>query len=503
MVPTGASDWESRKQIIRELYVEQNMILNEVIEIMITKYKFKATYVISPTQTTKATLLTQQMLSARMYKGQFAKWKWTKYNKTGKPGAITPAKSRVSKKKSLAARRSPVSTETRQLTPTQNPLSQHIYLQYFSDEEWQVETTLNAYAALISNWCERETPWKTAQPCSPSNSSDPLDPQHHSILQHVRAAQDHFLQGHPHHGGDMLRRAFLGIETALESSAGGGLGVEALWDCCLAVPQLALTTGWTDILAIFARYLHQYTSIKLSAHHPITKVAAALHSLSRSQPTTTPTGTAHRQLEAFVSRAWSLWVDCVTRVRGRHDDVTIHLKRGYVTLVDPSHAMAGDILADFGLAVQESLRKRGAFATTSRILELENLLVRMYVPLFTAQSACGVVGFCRGFAWRFEGMSGNRGRGVGEWDYMDRYLVFSANYFMASITEYGEEGEKAALYRWRSLDSPRDLFWVQTSLLVEARMRADGHEVEADRIQEARVDAQCALQAMGQGEIGI
>ena len=43
MVPTNASDWESRKQIIRELYMEQNMILNEVIEIMITKYKFKAT----------------------------------------------------------------------------------------------------------------------------------------------------------------------------------------------------------------------------------------------------------------------------------------------------------------------------------------------------------------------------------------------------------------------------------------------------------------------------
>jgi hypothetical protein len=43
MVPTSTSDWESRKQIIRELYMDQNMILNEVIEIMIAKYKFKAT----------------------------------------------------------------------------------------------------------------------------------------------------------------------------------------------------------------------------------------------------------------------------------------------------------------------------------------------------------------------------------------------------------------------------------------------------------------------------
>ena len=43
IVPTNASDWEAKKQIIRELYMDQNMILNEVIDIMISKYKFKAT----------------------------------------------------------------------------------------------------------------------------------------------------------------------------------------------------------------------------------------------------------------------------------------------------------------------------------------------------------------------------------------------------------------------------------------------------------------------------
>ena len=45
MVPTCAGDWESRKLTIGELYMDQNMILNEVIEIMLTKYKFKATQV--------------------------------------------------------------------------------------------------------------------------------------------------------------------------------------------------------------------------------------------------------------------------------------------------------------------------------------------------------------------------------------------------------------------------------------------------------------------------
>lgn len=43
LVPTSPGDWESKKRIIRELYMDQNMILNEVMEIMVTKHKFKAT----------------------------------------------------------------------------------------------------------------------------------------------------------------------------------------------------------------------------------------------------------------------------------------------------------------------------------------------------------------------------------------------------------------------------------------------------------------------------
>lgn len=45
IVPTNPRDWESKKHIIRELYMNQNKILNEVIDIMISKHSFKATYV--------------------------------------------------------------------------------------------------------------------------------------------------------------------------------------------------------------------------------------------------------------------------------------------------------------------------------------------------------------------------------------------------------------------------------------------------------------------------
>jgi hypothetical protein len=326
------------------------------------------------------------------------------------------------------------------------------------------------------------------------------------------------MQGRAQLGGALLRRAFLGIEAAVTAS----LDVEALWDCCLAVPQLVLTTGWTDMLAIFSRYLHQYAHIKLSPNHPLTIIAASLHTLSRQTTinNAAAAAAANWQLSAYVSRAWSVWIDSLTRLRGRYDDVTIHLKRGYVTLIDPRHAMAGDIIGDFGHAVRGSLAARGAAATTGRILELENLLVRMFVPLFTAEMArtaeemlggvVGKVGVGEYYGdwdesladWgspRDGGVTAMMGGGGGK-GYTERYLLFSANYFMAAIAEYNGEGDKARWYRQRSLDSPRDLFWLQTASLVESTLRAEGKDGEANAIREARAEAQAVLLGLGEVE---
>ncbi|KAL2157863.1 hypothetical protein VTH06DRAFT_4916 [Thermothelomyces fergusii] len=508
MIPVSASDWESKKQIIWELYIDQNMFLNEVIEIMITKYNFKAT--------------------ARMYKGQFAKWKWAKYNKPGKPKPARPTRPAAGRKKSSPLSRrahrgnrgwqSTTSTEREQPMPLYQPAQ----LRYFCDEEHIVEAALGAYAAMISHWCEQETPWRPAAQDGGGgggNSDDDLlcagalDAEDRSILEQVRCAQDHFLSGRTQQGGDVLRRAFLAIETALS----GDLTIEALWDCCLAVPQLALTTGWTDVLGIFVRYLHQYTSIRLP-HHPIALVAASLCHLCRDiaevdnegqeqlhellpQQQETPGETADRlpsRSRGFVRGGWRVWIDTSTRVRGRHDDVTIHLKRGYVTVVDPGDAMAGQVVGDFGRAVRASVRARGAAATTARTLELERLLGRMFLPLFTPERARAAEAVLAALVARVEQAAAAAPRA--RWDYLDRYLVFSARHFMSGLAASRGDTERAAEHARRCLESPssssseegeeRDLFWVQTSCLVESRLRAAGMHADADAVREARAAAE-------------
>lgn len=47
LVPTCPADWEAKKDIIYDLYMNKNFILNDVVEIMLSTHRFKATYALS------------------------------------------------------------------------------------------------------------------------------------------------------------------------------------------------------------------------------------------------------------------------------------------------------------------------------------------------------------------------------------------------------------------------------------------------------------------------
>lgn len=417
-----------------------------------------------------------------MYKAQFAKWRWSKYNKSGhgrdsssnSSSSTSTTTTRTLKSRGAIRRRGtalprdkqPEQAQTVTCQRTRGPpppsssssSSPSIYCPI--NDPLEMEATLSAYGAYINTWSSRDAPWKT-------------DVGRTSVLQKVRLALEHFRASQLHEGGEVLRGAFLQVEEAV---CGADMGVSAIWDCCLAVPQLTLSSGWTDVLLIFTRYLDGLASVKLPPRHPLATVAGAVSRLARRDPAA---------LSHYLERSWRLWVDSVRRQRGDADHVTIHLKRGYVILQTPDAAMVRTLIGDFGRSLQRSLASVGPARTTSRVLELEQLLTRMYLPLFTAESTARAERLLEGLLARLKMKTDPLPSGPGP-SYLDRYLFFSAHHFLASICDFNGDAERAADYRRRSLDSPRDLFWLQTAGTLEEYLRAQGRVVEADEIGRER-----------------
>ncbi|KAK0633841.1 Clr5 domain-containing protein [Immersiella caudata] len=445
LVPTSSADWEAKKGIIMELYMTQNLILNDVIQIMLSEHKFKAT--------------------ARMYKGQFAKWSWTKYNKSGSGGKS--AKSRTTGRKRGTPLISADSHITKRAASRRastanhhNPRASNSFeFLLFNEDDLEMEIALKAYSNYISQWSEHEAPWREDE------RFEDL-----SVLQMMRTALDHLTCSQIHEGGDMLRRAFLQVEDAISSQD----NIEAIWDCCLAVPQLMHSSGHTSILYIFTQYLYQLTSIKMPGH-PLAAVARRIFRLASRGD--------QQQLQRYIEGGWRLWVQLVGRQRGEQDHVTMHLKRGYVILQSPDPAIIGTFLSDFARSLEASVGTRGATWTTSRILELERLLVRMFVPLFTAKTTLRAETMLTNLLERIETSPANHGVPVHQRSYLDRYLFFSVHHFLAALADRNGDQIRAAFHRKRSLESPRDVFWLQTATALEHHLRAEGKIEEADEIQ--------------------
>ncbi|KAK4169758.1 hypothetical protein QBC43DRAFT_329341 [Cladorrhinum sp. PSN259] len=572
LVPSSAADWEAKKDIIYKLYMEDNIILNDVIQVMLEKHKFKAT--------------------ARMYKGQFSKWKWTKYNKSGNGSTTKTLKSRVSKKRgfisgastvhvtahhdspaasastkcittpdghsmSLKPRRHP--HQQQQVIQSQRPTTKpHLFRLFnMSPDRFKYESALQAYRNLVATWSgpEHESPWRITSPSNPPSSqlsSLSLQPSlsSSSILQQIRTALDHFRAGSHLQGGFIIRNAFLRIESAIKCHPSATLNVEVIWDICLAVPQLILALGYHDILVYFTSHVAQFTAIQLSPSHPITRISHTLSCLAQAIRDS-QSQEARYHLEHYILQGWNFWLDLASAQRGAHDHVTIHLRRGYAVLIEdfepqtdtPLPAMiepwpgcgitrpraGSNFMADFETSLRESFRARGMVRTMARILELEELLNRMYLPLFVTKRKAerakillgavvqrNVAKFCSRFEFEVpsplededyymddksrvdEDMDTDMDwdKNKNEWDkemvssFHGRYLVFSARYFMASIAGNMGDQEEARELRRQSLDmgddvkKERDLFWMQTALVVVQGLRGEGKGEEARPIED-------------------
>ncbi|KAK4180490.1 hypothetical protein QBC36DRAFT_177692 [Triangularia setosa] len=480
--------------------------------------------------------------TARMYKGQFHKWEWSKYNtrKGRSQNALMPAQSRATKKRGHDADTS-VSSEAatahldfnlpaahatykNQSLIVRHANTMNIQLLHQNSDLRNVEYSLDAYKALISIWSPGDKPWKSSIPSPPASPAG-------SILQQVQQALCSFDQSQNAAGIQILDCVNERIASALTVTASSSslgltssasddnkttaiIPIEIIWDCFLAVPQLILTANRPELLSLFMDYLARYASIALLSEHPLTKISRHLAALTRAFSIHRQQQNSHlltsqeealKMLKMYVSESWTLWLDLITEKRGPKDHVTIHLRRGYAVLMEEDCDFPGRgssrLLTDFTSSLDESIQIRGEEATTARVLEFEELLAKMYMPLFTPKKLAHAEKMLKDVITKVETRLDEEGKGeLEEMGYNDRFLIFIVKHFLARIADH--EGKLGTGRKWRKESlrtDKRDGLWRQTSKMVEESLREDGRDEEADDIKR-EMDEVCLKQEKDEEE---
>ncbi len=154
----------------------------------------------------------------------------------------------------------------------------------------------------------------------------------------------------------------------------------------------------------------------------------------------------------------------------------------------PEASIVRTLINEFESMAWNMLAADGEERTTATILELENLLTRMYIPLLSPGTRMRADALLNGILTRIENKPCNKGLPIAMWNYVDRYLSFSGHSFLASIADFTGEFEKAEAHRAMILTAPKDGFWAQTAVQLEKYLRDEGRIEEADEIARQRLE---------------
>ncbi|KAK1759864.1 Clr5 domain-containing protein [Echria macrotheca] len=241
--PYQRGDWESNRATIQNLYLDLNLPLSDVIEIMRNNHCFFAT--------------------PRMYKRQFTKWGWKKYK------ADRPAKRTCIRSENERSRLK--SSLTLHVQLVDDPLTQHTLC---------IARDLPSY--LGACWVDIEI--RDGVFIFMDNFMRPdLQPAHLTASGLFLAGIHNFIHRCPYAGRLHLERSFALIEKILKPCNPNTLIFLNFFVPMALVSYrdttTASNTGSPGRLAfhMYLKFVAQLASIRLGSHHPMTSVPAALH----------------------------------------------------------------------------------------------------------------------------------------------------------------------------------------------------------------------------------
>ncbi|KAL1843452.1 hypothetical protein VTJ49DRAFT_1562 [Mycothermus thermophilus] len=232
-MPRRVEDWEPWKSILYDLYITQNRILRDIIDIMEKKHNLHAT--------------------PKMYKNQFARWGFFKY---------------AVKKRSRPKPDSPSSQSSDDSLDGAIILSRHDLL-HPDDSSRNMQAGLTAVRRFIHGHIDHDVGHLQVEEVAGF-----VDP----CYRYFKLAMDLFDLHENLEGGRVLRLAFLQIERKMSKPT-----MKSFSDLCLLVPHLLLESNRRDILAAYLHYVSGLASVKFGKH-PVSELAAALTSLIDARP---------------------------------------------------------------------------------------------------------------------------------------------------------------------------------------------------------------------------
>ncbi|KAK3690093.1 hypothetical protein B0T22DRAFT_462982 [Podospora appendiculata] len=237
LIPRKAEDWEPWKSILYELYITQNRILREIINLMDTTYNLKAT--------------------PKMYKNQFARWNFFKYAIKRKPPKGKTGRS--AKRTVEEDDGAPVAVHNH------DDLILSPLLLHKSSQSRAMQAGLTAVRQFVNGYVDLDPVHL---------QEDVVFGYHDPCYRYFKTAMDLFDLKENVEGGRVLRLAFLQIEPkVLEPD------LKSFSDLCFLIPHLLLESGRKDILSAYLQYLTRLATVKFG-NHPFTEILTSFADLT-------------------------------------------------------------------------------------------------------------------------------------------------------------------------------------------------------------------------------
>ncbi|KAK3321926.1 hypothetical protein B0H66DRAFT_601406 [Apodospora peruviana] len=234
LIPRKAEDWDPWKSILYELYITQNRILRDIINIMDTTYNLKAT--------------------PKMYKNQFARWGFFKYAVKRRPRIKSDARA--------VAEDQDADIVIDDLDDSFDTAIVPMIHQNRSSRAMQ--SGMTAVQHFVHGYVELD---------AANAKEEAVLSLHEPFYRYFKTAMDLFdLKDHVQ-GGRVLRLAFLQIEPKISAPT-----MKSFADLCFLVPHLLLESDRKDILSAYLTYLTRLVSVKFG-NHPLAEIISSFADL--------------------------------------------------------------------------------------------------------------------------------------------------------------------------------------------------------------------------------